>query len=154
MEYLSKERYGEISAELDRLISVDYPKVRDDLAEARAQGDLSENFGYRAARRAQARMISRINYLRRILRYSRVIDTRTLPKDRATLLSRVEFTNLDTGERMSYTLVSPHETDMEKGKISVKSPVGAGLLGKKSGDIVEVRVPAAVLRLRIESIDN
>ena len=152
MEYLSKERYDEISAELKNLITVVYPKVKDDLSEARAQGDLSENCGYRAARTAQAKTISRIRFLQRVLEHARVIDTEQLPKDRVTLLSKVEFTNLSSGARMTYTVVSPHEMNLEAGKISLKSPIGQALMGKKTGDTVEVNVPSGILRLRIESI--
>lgn len=153
MEYLSKERYDEIAAELNNLMFVEYPKVKDALSEARAQGDLSENCGYRAARSAQAKMISRIRFLQKVLKYSRVIDPSQLPKDKVTLLSRVEFTNLNTDQRMTYTIVSPHEMDLQAGKISLKSPIGEALMGRKSGDIVEVHAPAATFRLRIESID-
>lgn len=152
MEYLSQEAHDKIVAELEELIDVTYPKIKDDLSEARAQGDLSENFGYRAARRAQARCISRIRFLQKVLKYSRVIDTRLLPKDEVCLLSRVEFTNLNTGARMVYTIVSPHEMNLEEGKISLKSPIGAALMGKKAGDTVEVKVPAATLRLRIDNV--
>lgn len=152
MEYLSKERYNEISAELKNLITVVYPKVKDDLAEARAQGDLSENCGYRAARTAQAKTISRIRFLQRVLEHSRIIDTDQLPKDRVTLLSKVEFTNLSSGARMTYTIVSPHEMNLEAGKISLKSPIGQALMGRKAGDTVEVNVPSGVIRLRIENI--
>ena len=151
MEYLSKERHDEIAAELDNLITVEFPKIKEALAEARAQGDLSENFEYRAARRAQAKMISRINFLQKVLKYSRVIDTRTLPKDQVTLLSRVEFTNMATGAKMTYKLVSPHEMNLEQGKISIKSPIGEALMGKKVGDTVTVQAPGATLRLRIDS---
>ena len=152
MEYLSKERYDEIAAELDNLITVVYPKVKDDLSEARAQGDLSENCGYRAARTAQAKTISRIRFLQRILEHSRIIDESLLPKDKVVLLSKVEFTNLATDARMTYTIVSPHEMNLEGGKISMKSPLGQALMGKRVGDIAEVHAPAGVMRLRIESI--
>ncbi|MBQ9174865.1 MAG: transcription elongation factor GreA [Bacteroidales bacterium] len=152
MEYLSKQRYDEISAELKHLIEVVYPKVKDDLAEARAQGDLSENAGYREARRTQGKTISRIRFLQNVLEHSRVIDPEALPKDRVCLLSRVEFTNLTTGTRMKFEIVSPHEMDLEQGKISLKSPIGAALMGKKAGEIVEAQVPSGTLRLRIESI--
>ena len=152
MEYLSKERYDEISAELKHLIDVVYPKVKDDLAEARAQGDLSENAGYREARRIQAKTISRIRFLQRVLEHSRVIDPNLLPKDRVCLLSRVEFTNLTTNTRMKVEIVSPQEMDLQAGKISLKSPIGAALMGKKVGEIAEARVPSGTLRLRIESI--
>ena len=152
MEYLSKQRYDEIAAELKHLIDVVYPKVKEDLAETRAQGDLSENAGYREARRIQAKTISRIRFLQKVLEHSRVIDTDALPKDRVCLLSRVEFTNLSTDTRMTFEIVSPHEMDLEAGKISLKSPIGAALMGKKVGDIVEAQVPSGILRLRIESI--
>lgn len=152
MEYLSKERYNEIAAELKDLIEVQYPKVKDDLAEARAQGDLSENCGYRAARRAQAKMISRINFLEKVLRYSRIIDTDVLPKDKVGLLSKVEFTNLGTNTKMTLTIVSPHEMNLEQGKISMKSPIGEALMGHKVGETVEAHTPAGILKLRIESI--
>ena len=152
MEYLSKERYDEITAELKHLIEDVYPAVKDDLAEASAQGDRSDNAGYREARRNQAKTISRIRFLQRILENSRVIDPDLLPKDRVCLLSRVEFTNLATNSRMCFEIVSPHEMDLEAGKISLKSPIGAALMGKKVGEIAEAQVPSGILRLRIDSI--
>ena len=154
MEYLSKQRYDEISAELKHLIDVVYPKVKDNLAEARAQGDLSENAGYREARRIQAKTISRIRFLQKVLEHARVINPDVLPKDRVSLLSRVEFTNLSTNSVMTFEIVSPHEMNLEAGKISLKSPIGAALMGKKVGEIAEARVPSGILRLRIESISQ
>ena len=152
MEYLSKQRYDEIAAELKHLINEVYPKVKDDLAEASAQGDRSDNAGYREARRMQGKTISRIRFLQKILEHSRVIDPDALPKDRVCLLSRVEFTNLATNTRMKFEIVSPHEMDLEAGKISLKSPIGAALMGKKVGDIAEAQVPSGTLRLRIDNI--
>ena len=152
MEYLSKQRYDEIAAELKHLINEVYPKVKDDLAEASAQGDRSDNAGYREARRTQGKTISRIRFLQKILEYSRVIDPDALPKDRVSLLSRVEFTNLATNTRLTFEIVSPHEMDLEAGKISLKSPIGAALMGKKVGEIAEAHVPSGVLRLRIDNI--
>ena len=152
MEYLSKERHDQIVAELNNLIDVEYPRIRDDLAEARAQGDLSENAGYRAARRAQGKAISRIRFLQKLLQYSRVIDTAALPKGRVSILSEVEFTNLSSGARMKCTVVSPHEMDLQKGKISCKSPIGMALMGNKVGDIVEVHAPSGTFSLRIENV--
>ena len=152
MEYLSKQRYDEIAAELKHLIYEVYPKVTDDLAEASAQGDRSDNAGYREARRIQGKTISRIRFLQKILEHSRVIDPDVLPKDRVSLLSRVEFTNLATNTRMTFEIVSSHEMDLEAGKISLKSPIGAALMGKKVGEIAEAQVPSGTLRLRIDSI--
>ncbi len=152
MEYLSKERYDELAAELKHLISDVYPKVREDVAETGSQGDRSDNAGYREARRLQGKTISRIKFLQKVLENSRVIDTDLLPKDKVCLLSRVEFTNLATNTRMKFQIVSPHEMDLAAGKISLKSPIGAALMGKKVGEIAEAQVPSGLLRLRIESI--
>ena len=152
MEYLSKQKYDEITTELKHLINEVYPKVQDELAEASAQGDRSDNAGYREARRIQGKTISRIRFLQKVLEYSRVIDPDALPKDRVSLLSRVEFTNLTTNKRMTFQIVSPHEMNLEAGKISLKSPIGAALMGKKVGEIVEAQVPSGTLRLRIDSI--
>ena len=154
MEYLSKERYDEIVAEINFLINEEYPRIKDALAEARAQGDLSENFEYRAARRAQAKTISRIRFLQKVLDYSRIIDTKALPKDRISLLSKVEFTNLATNVRMTYTVVSPHEMDLQNGKISCKSPIGMALMGKKLGEIAEVNAPSGTFKVGIENIET
>ena len=152
MEYLSKERYDEIVAEVDYLINEEYPRIKEALAEARAQGDLSENFEYRAARRAQGKAISRIRFLQRVLQFSRVIDTKALPKDQISLLSKVEFTNLSTNVKMTYTIVSPHEMNLQEGKISCKSPIGMALMGKKVGDVVDLNAPSGIFQLRIESV--
>ena len=152
MEYLSKQRYDEIAAELNHLINDVYPQVKDNLAETRAQGDLSENAGYREARRIQAKTISRIRFLQRVLEHSRVINTENLPTDRVTLLSKVEFTNLSANTRMTFQIVSPHEMDLEAGKISLKSPIGAALMGKKVGEIAEAQIPSGIIRLKIENI--
>ncbi len=152
MEYLSKQRYNELTTELKHLVNEVYPKVQEELAEASAQGDRSDNAGYREARRIQGKTISRIRFLQKILEHSRVIDPDALPKDRVSLLSKVEFTNLTTNKRMKFEIVSPHEMDLEAGKISLKSPIGAALMGKKVGEIAEAHVPSGTLRLRIDSI--
>ena len=152
MEYLSKKRYDEIAAELNYLIDEVYPNIRDTLAETGSQGDRSDNAGYREARRLQAKTISRIRFLQKILEHSRVIDENALPKDRVCLLSRVEFTDILTNSRREFEIVSPHEMDLESGKISLKSPIGAALMGRKVGEIVKVQVPSGTLKLRIENI--
>ena len=152
MEYLSQQRHDEIAAELKHLIEEVYPKAAEELAEMSAQGDRSDNAGYREARRFQGRTISRIRFLQKILEHSRVINPDALPKDRVSLLSTVEFTNLTTNTRMKFEIVSPHEMDLEAGKISLNSPIGAALMGKKVGEIAEAKVPSGTLRLKIESI--
>ncbi len=153
MEYMSQEGYDKLVAELHQLESVELPRVREAIAEARAQGDLSENFEYHAAKREQGRLLSRIRFKQRVLEFARVIDTKRLGSDTVGLLTRVEMTNMINNCRMAYTIVSPHEANLREKKISMKSPVAGALLGKKVGDVVEVRVPAGVQKLRIESIE-
>ncbi|MBR1395157.1 MAG: transcription elongation factor GreA [Prevotella sp.] len=151
MEYMSQEGYDKLVAELQELES-ELPKVKEAIAEARDKGDLSENFEYHAAKREQSRLLGRIRFKQRVLEFARVIDTSRLGSEKVGLLSKVEITNMVNKARMTYTLVSPHEANLKEGKISIKSPIGQALLGKKAGESVEVRVPAGLLTLRIESI--
>jgi len=152
MEYMSQEGYDKIVAELQHMINVELPQVKDAISEARDKGDLSENFEYHAAKREQTRLLGQIRFKQRILEFARVIDTSKLGADTVGLLNKVEITNLKNNARMTYTIVSPHEANLREGKISVKSPIAQALLNKKAGDTVEVQVPAGRLTLRIESI--
>lgn len=152
MEYMSKEGYDKIQAELQQLISVEYPKVKEALIEARDKGDLSENFEYHAAKRAQSRLIGRIRFLQKVLRFTQVIDTDRLSADTVGLLSCVEMTNLDTNVVKTFTIVSPHEMNLQENKISINSPIAKALLGKKVGDLIEVHVPAGIQHYRINSL--
>ena len=150
---MSQEGYDKLVAELHQLESVELPKVREAIAEARDKGDLSENFEYHAAKREQGRLLGRIRFKQRVLEHARVIDTSRLASDTIGLLSKVQMVNLVNNASMSYTLVSPHEANIQEHKISIKSPIGQALLGKKVGDVIEVHVPAGVQRFRIESIE-
>lgn len=152
MEYMSQEGYDKLVAELHHLEYVEYPRVKEALIEARDKGDLSENYEYHAARREQARLLGRIRFKQRVLEFARVLDTKRLDTGVVGLLSKVELTNLDSNTPMTYTIVSPHEANIQEKKISIKSPIAQALLGKKAGDTVEVRVPAGTHRLRIDSI--
>ena len=153
MEYMSQEGYDELVAELRQLETVELPRVRDAIAEARDKGDLSENFEYRAAKREQWRLLGRIRFKQKVLEHARVIDKSRLQADCVGLLSKVSITNLGNNRSMTYTIVSPHEMNLREGKISIKSPVGQALLGKRQGDEVTVRVPAGLLKLRIENVE-
>ena len=153
MEYMSQEGYDNLVAKLHEFESVELPKVREAIAEARDKGDLSENFEYHAAKRAQARLLSRISFKQKVLANARVIDMSRLSANSVQLLCKVEMTNLASDKKMTYTIVSPHEADIHEGKISIKSPIAQALLNKKVGDVVEVKVPAGVMKLRVESIN-
>ncbi|MBR0490068.1 MAG: transcription elongation factor GreA [Prevotella sp.] len=153
MEYMSQEGYDKLVAELRQLETVELPQVREAIAEARDKGDLSENFEYHAAKREQGRLLSRIRYKQKVLEHARVIDTSRLDNDSVGLLSRVEMTNLANNNRMTYMIVNPHEANIREGKISIKSPIAQALLNKKAGDVVEVCVPAGLLKLKIEKTE-
>ena len=149
MEYMSQEGYDKLVAELHELETVELPRVKDAIAEARDKGDLSENFEYHAAKREQGRLLGRIRFKQRVLEHARVVDMSRLGGDSVMLLTKVEMTNLANNARMCYTVVSPHEANLRESKISIKSPIAQALMGKKVGDIVEVQVPAG-LQLRKE----
>lgn len=152
MEYMSQKGYDKLVAELQELENVELPKVRDAIAEARDKGDLSENFEYHAAKREQGKLLSRIRFKQKVLENARVLDKSLLNNDCVGLLSQVEITNLANNAHMAYTIVNSHEANLREGKISIKSPIGQALLNKKAGDVVEVRVPAGLLKLRIEDV--
>lgn len=152
MEYMSQEGWDKLVNELKHLEIVELPACKDAISEARDKGDLSENFEYHAAKREQGRLLSRISFLQKVLENARVINTELLGKDCVGLLSKVEMTNLTNNAKMTYTIASPHEANLREGKISIKSPIAQALLNKKVGDVVEVRVPAGLVKLRIESI--
>ena len=149
---MSQEGYDKLVAELRHMESVELPQVREAIAEARDKGDLSENFEYHAAKREQGRLLSRIRFKQRVLENARVIDTSRLDTDCVQLLSKVDMTNLTTNGKMRWTIASPHEANLREGKISIKSPIAQALLNHKVGDVVEVTVPAGVMKLRIENI--
>ena len=152
MEYMSQEGYDKLVAELHHLKTVEYPKVKEALSEARDKGDLSENFEYHAAKREQARLISRIRFKQRVLDFARVLDTSRLDSSTVGLLSEVKITNMTNNLQMTYTIVSPHEANLQEKKISIKSPIAQALIGKRVGDVVEVHVPAGVQKFRIDGV--
>ena len=152
MEYMSQEGYDKLVAELHQLETVDLPRVKEAIADARAMGDLSENFEYHAAKREQARILGRIRFKQKVLAYARVIDKSKLDRDCVHLLSKVKMTNLNNGTHTAFTITSAHEANVREAKIPVNSPIAQALLNKRVGDIVEVNVPAGLLKLRIDSI--
>ena len=132
---------------------MELPRVTEAISEARDKGDLSENFEYHAAKREQGRLLGRIRFKQNVLAHARVIDSSRLSADNVQLLSKVKLTNTGNNACMNYTIVSPHEASLKEGKISIKSPIAQALLNKKVGDVVEVRVPAGLLKLRIDNIE-
>jgi len=153
IQYLSQEGYDKLDQELRDLKTRGRREIAEDIAEARAKGDLSENAEYDAAKEAQGHLETRITQLEDILANARILDAKDLDLTKVRVLTTVSILNIKMKKTMKYTLVSPNEADFSKGKISVDSPIGAALLGKEVGDVVTVQVPAGTLELEIQKIE-
>ena len=149
---MSQDGYDKMVAELKRLESVERPKASAAIAEAADKGDLSENSEYDAAKEAQAHLEDKINQLKRSISEAKIVDVSRLSTDAVQILSKVEMTNLTTKAKMTYTIVSESEANLKEGKISIKTPIAKGLLNKKVGDEVEIKIPRGVIKLRIDKI--
>ena len=150
--YLSKEGMEKLKDELNYLKSTERPKIINQIAEARDKGDLSENAEYDAAKEAQGLLEARIARLENELSKSRVLDEKNIDLSTAKLLTTVEIENIQSKQKMSYTLVSESEADLKNKKISISSPIGSGLMGKKVGEIVDISVPSGVVKFKILNI--
>lgn len=150
----TKEGYEKLLAELERLKTKKRREVADQLAHARAFGDLRENAEYETAKEAKRQLEIRIHELENRLAHARVVDTQDIPAGKAYLGATVELKNLTTGEKVRYTLVPQDEADLNQGKISVTSPIGKGLLGKGEKEQAEIQVPAGKLRFEIVKISR
>ena len=154
VNYLSKEGYEKLNQELHDLKTRGRKEIAREIAEARAQGDLSENAEYDAAKEAQGHLEKRIAELENTLATSRIIDDKNIDTSKVYILSTVTILNQNTHKEMDYTLVSPQEADFKLKKISVDSPIGKALMGHEVGDLVEVDVPAGKLKLEIKKIER
>jgi transcription elongation factor GreA len=149
---MSQEGYDKLVAELQRLESIERPKASSAIAEARDKGDLSENSEYEAAKEAQAHLEDKINKLKLTIAEAKIVDTSRLSADAVQILSKVDLTNLATKQKMTYTIVSEQEANLREGKISITTPIAQGLLNKKVGDVVEIKVPRGTINLQIDKI--
>ncbi len=152
MAYMSQEGYDKLVAELQQLESVERPKASAAIAEARDKGDLSENAEYDAAREAQAHLEEKINKMKLDIAEAKIVDLSRLSTDAVQIMSKVEMTNLANQSKMSYTIVSESEANLREGKISIHTPIAQGLLNKKVGDEVEIKIPRGTIKLRIDKI--
>ena len=153
MAYMSQEGYDKLRAQIKQLEEVARPEVIRQIAEAREKGDLSENAEYDAAKEAQGKLETKIAELKAILADTKILDPSKLTKtDEVQILSKVELKNVENGMRLTYTIVSEGEANLRENKISIKTPIAQGLLGKKVGDVAEVTVPRGVMKFEIMSI--
>tara|TARA_B100000575_G_scaffold44259_1_gene31602 strand:+ start:54361 stop:54837 length:477 start_codon:yes stop_codon:yes gene_type:complete len=152
VSYYTEEGLKKLRAELDKLRDIERPKASQAIAEARDKGDLSENAEYDAAKEAQGMLEMQIAKLENTLANARIINESELDTSKVLVLSTVEVKNKANGTQMKYTLVAQSEADLKSGKISVDSPIGKGLLGKKVGDLAIITVPNGSIELEIISI--
>ena len=152
MAYMSEEGYNKLIAELKHLEAVERPKIIQAIAEARDKGDLSENAEYDAAKEAQGMLESKINKLKSVIADAKIIDESKLKTDSVQILNTVVLKNVKNGAQMTYTIVSESEANLKEGKISVNTPIAQGLLGKKVGDVAEIKVPQGMIQLEVVNI--
>ncbi len=154
ISYYSKEAFDKLRSDLDYLLSVERPKISDQIAQARDKGDLSENAEYDAAKEAQGLLEMKIAELEEKLLYARILDTSKLDDSKVLLYCTVKIKNIDTGQLFEYTLVSESEANLSEGKISANSPIGKGLLTKEKGEIAEIQIPSGLLKFEIIDISR
>ncbi len=154
VSYYTIEGLKKLKDELSHLKDIERPKASNAIGEARDKGDLSENAEYDAAKEAQGMLEMKISKLEEVFSNARVIDESQLDLSKVLVLSKVEIKNLNNQMQVNYTLVAESEADLKSGKISVSSPIGKGLLGKKVGEVAEVIVPNGTLRFEIISINR
>ncbi len=152
MAYMSEEGYKKLMAELKELETVERPLISAAIAEARDKGDLSENAEYDAAKEAQGMLEMKIGKLKAIIAEAKIIDESKLKTDSVQILNKVELKNVKNGMKMIYTIVSESEANLKEGKISVNTPIAQGLLGKKVGDVAEIKVPQGQIHLEVVNI--
>jgi transcription elongation factor GreA len=150
--YLTKERLHELETELNRLKVGGRKEVAEKIAEARSHGDLSENSEYDAAKIEQEHLEMKIHKYEEMLARVKIISASDMPDDKIYILHNVKLRDLSTKEEFTYKLVSPEESDLDQDKISVASPLGKLLLGKKKNDEIELNVPAGLIKYKILDI--
>jgi len=151
---MTQEGLEKIKKELEYLKTIERPKISQQIAEAREKGDLSENAEYDAAKEAQGLLELKISKLQEMVQNAKIIDSKNLDNEKVFLLSKVRLKNHTNNQVMEYTLVPPTEADFKSGKLSVDSPIGKSLIGKSKGELVEVKVPAGLLKLEILEISH
>ena len=150
--YLTQTGYDKLRGELEELKTTGRQEAAHAIAEARSQGDLSENAEYDAAKDAQGLLELKISELEAVLSNARILDESQLDTSKVAILSNVTIKNLKTGKEMTYKLVSESEADAKLSKISVTSPIGQGLLGKTKGEIAKITTPAGAMEFEVTNI--
>lgn len=154
INYYTEEGLQKLKDELYNMKTVQRPAISEQIAEARDKGDLSENAEYDAAKEAQGLLEMKIAKLENIIANARVIDESHIDNSKVFILSKVKIKNISNGMEMEYILVAENEADIKQKKISVDSPIGKGLLGKKVGEIADVQTPGGIIQFEILDISR
>ncbi len=152
VSYMTEEGYNKILAEINYLETVRRPEISAQIAEARDKGDLSENAEYDAAKEAQGIMEAKLARLKGLIANARLIDESRVQTDEVQILNKVKIKNTKNNAVMTYMLVSDSEANLKEGKIAISTPIAQGLLGRKAGDIVEIKVPSGIMKFEILEI--
>lgn len=152
--YYTQEGFEKLRKELHQLKTIERPSIARQIAEARDKGDLSENAEYSAAKEAQGLLESKIARLEETLMFAQVVDNSIMDNRQVRILSKVKIKNHGNGAIMNYTIVAENEANLKEGKISIESPIAKGLMGKKPGEKVKVKVPAGEIWLEILEISR
>jgi len=152
INYVTKVTFEQMQAELQHKKAVERPAASRAIAEAREKGDLKENAEYDAAKEAQGILEAKIKQLESIIATARIVDESAIDTSKVSILTKVTLTNLSTKKEITYQIVSEKEANLKEKKISASSPIGNGLLGKKVGEIAEIKVPAGVMKFKVEKI--
>lgn len=152
VNYVTKDTFEKMQAELQHMKGVQRPAASKAIGEAREKGDLKENAEYDAAKEAQGMLEAKIKQLEGVIATARIVDESTIDTSKVSILTKVTLTNLATKKQVTYQIVSEKEADLKQQKISAGSPIGNGLLGKSVGDIAEIKVPAGIIKFKIENI--
>jgi transcription elongation factor GreA len=152
--YITEEGLQKLKEELDFLVNVERPAISRQIADARDKGDLSENAEYDAAKDAQGMLEIKITRLKETIANARIIDKSRIDTSTIQIMNKVKIINRKNNTTMVYTIVSESEADLKKGKISVRTPIAQGLLGKKVGDVVDIKVPSGIIPFEIVEISR
>lgn len=154
LSYYTAEGLQRLKDELHQMRTVERPKISQQIAEARDKGDLSENAEYDAAKEAQGHLEAKISKLETLVANARIVDESQMDNSKAFILSKVRIKNLQNNMEVEYKLVAESEASLAQKKISVDSPIGKGLLGKAVGDVIEVKIPAGLVKFEILEISR
>lgn len=154
VKYVTEEGLHKLKEELDQLRNVERPLISRQIADARDKGDLSENSEYAAAKEAQSMLELKISRLEDIIARSRVIDEKKIDASSVRILHKVRIRNKTNNSVMEYQIVPESEANFKQGKIAVSSPIAQGLIGKKVGDVVEIKIPSGIIQFEIVSISQ